>query len=203
MGTSEKRVALDADYFNKLTENDADGILFLKILQELDVSPVVHKYIYDEELFANCTAKKLVENGTIVVISYDEYLSKEQRDRYEIMFKLVYQRFNGEAFEENSHYDVYSYRKAGENLGEIRTALMAQYMNIGIMLSDDGAAKTYVENNMRIAGEAMVVRNIYDTLVIIGGKNDRAMKWSEIKGLAKRVFKNSDKKYKAIQAIWA
>lgn len=196
MANDIKEVAIDADFFRKFTENDRDGILFMKVMGELSRKPVIHEYVYEYELGDNATVKKLKEKGDIIVYTHDDYIKNEQA--YRALFDMAYQYFNYKSFTEN----VFTYHHEKESLGEIRTSIMAYYKGIDLFLSDDGGAKSFVMNRLSSRRNRIDVYNIYDTLKVIGTLENKQLKWSEVKGMAKAAFQKSKEKYDDINKIW-
>lgn len=198
--TKEKRqIAIDADFFNKFTEENPDGELFLSVMEEFDAFPIMHEYVYGYELAANATVKKLKSEHKIKIIKDDDYLkTPESREKYENDFKRAYKILNGTDL---TCPDVFKYCHQKENLGEIRSALMAIRINVDLFMSDDGGAKTFVTQHLSSRRHRLTVYNIFDTLKIIGEKDDKTIQWKQIKGFAKRVIKSKDK-VEVINQIW-
>lgn len=96
--------------------------------------------------------------------------------------------------------DIYTYHHEKENLGEIRTALMALYLNINLMMSDDFEAKQYISNRLSSKRHPIKVYNIYDTLLVLSDCKGRQLQWNNIKGLSKYLFSNT--KYASIREKW-
>lgn len=193
MSNDEKKVAVDTDFFLKLTEND-DGTLFIKLMNELNRQAVMHTYVYNEELFNSHIAKKLVEQGVIKVIEYDDFLTDDRRS-YERNFKNLYYLFHAEDFSG----DIYTYSKKKDDLGEIRSALMVQCMNIDLMVSEDTKAKYIIQNRLSSSRHPIKVYNLFDTFCCIANSN-KSIKWKDIKGLAKKNMKT--KKYEELNQMW-
>lgn len=157
----------------------------------------MHKYVLEEELFCNPTVKELVEKGYIEIIDYNDFLNPRNKSDYEDKFNNFYKTFNSQEFSGN----IYTYRHAGENLGEIRSSLMAWYLGIEILMSDDKAAKYYVTERLSSRRRKIYVYNVYDILITIGQKNDKKIRWEEVKATAKAAFGTSDK-YNDIVNVW-
>lgn len=198
MAEEKREVAIDADFFKKLTEKDVSGELFLKIMDELNISPVMHEYVYSYELNGNPTARKLKESGIIKIYNYPDYINASNGQAYQSNFERAYDYFNAKKFKG----DVYSYHHSEESLGEIRTSLMALYLKIDLFMSDDGDAKSFVTNRLSSRRHKITVYNIYDTLVELHNLENLSIKWSEVKGMAKRVFERAMYKYDAINELW-
>lgn len=193
MADDKKKVAVDTDFFLKVTEND-DGTLFINLMNELNRQAVMHEYVYREELFANKIANNLVEQGVIQIIEYDDYLQDDRRS-YERNFRNLYYLFHAENFNGN----IYTYSKKNDDLGEIRSALMAQSMNIDLMVSDDTKAKSIIENRLSSSRHPLKVFNLFDAFYSIAGSSI-SIKWQQIKGLAKKNIKK--KQYEKLNEEW-
>lgn len=198
MQEERKKIAIDADYFNKFTEMNPDGQLFLKVMDEFQAFPVMQEYVYSYELAGNPTARLLVEQGKMQVLDYSDYLP-DNKSNYENMFLRAYQALNFQHFDTRK-CNVYTYHHEKENLGEIRTALMAFYLRIEVMMSDDGGAKSYISKNVSSRRHPLTVYNIFETLMMIGRLSNRRMKWGDIKGMSKRIF--SKDLYEKINEAW-
>ncbi|AKN34245.1 hypothetical protein Ccar_24315 [Clostridium carboxidivorans P7] len=198
LAEDKREVVIDTDFFIKFTEKDSTGKLFIKIMNEMNVTPVMHHYVYTEELMGNSTAKQLVESGSIKVYNHSDFLNQSNEERYKENFKKAYKAFNYQDFAG----DVFTYRHDKESLGEIRSSLMAFHMGIGIFMSDDGGAKKYVVNQLSSRKHKISVYNVYDTLKNIGEKQVKYLSWSEIKATAKFAFEKIPEKLEEINNIW-
>lgn len=195
---AKKLVAIDTDFFLKLTEDGKNGELFIMIMQNLHIKPVMHQYVYEEELYCNPLAKEMFEIGELQVFAYEDYLEEADRADYEAAFQAAYKYFNGDQFREN----VYTFKCKKRSLGEIRTILMAVYLGINAFMSDDGGAKAYVKSHIHSSRHPLVVYNIYDTCCLLAGQEDQNIKWQELKGMAKRVLRGRQHLYNDLCTIW-
>ena len=114
--TNEKRkVAIDADFFNKFTECDPSGEFFLKIVNELNIMPVMHSYIVEYELAGNPTAKKLIDEKKITVYDYSDYVNEDNEQSYNENFRRAYRTLNYQEFDGKGK-DEFTYHRRKENL---------------------------------------------------------------------------------------
>lgn len=194
MTNDMKEVVIDADFFRKVTEKDKDGILFLKIMSELGRKPVMQEYVYDYELADSATVKKLVGDSSITIYSESDYITDDRS--YRMWFEALYQAFNYKQFVG----DVRQYHHEKENLGEIRSSLMAFYKGIDLFMSDDGEAKRYITNKLSSSRHKIDVYNVYDALERIGKMESRNLKWRNVKGMAKHVL--DEQRYEKLNEIW-
>jgi hypothetical protein len=177
----KREVVIDTDYFKKFTEKCPSGELFLRIMDEMNVSPVMHSYVYTEELMDNRTAIELVEKNEIKIYNYSNFIDENNINDYEDKFKRAYKDFNFKEFDRN----IYEYRHDKESLGEIRSTLMAWYMNINIFMSDDREAELFVTGKLSNHRRKIIVYNVYDTLKEISLKSTKNIRWSDVKATAK------------------
>lgn len=198
MENSKGQAVIDADFFIKLTEKDSSGELFLRVMEEMGYCPIMHQYVLDEELLGNQTAKQLVEKGHIKVLDHNDFLTSKIKNDYEEKFKNLYKCFNSQDFTG----DVYTYRHCQQNLGEIRSSLMAWYLGIDILMSDDKSAKYYITSRLSSRRHRIEVYNVYDALKMIGQKRIKKIKWSEVKVTAKAAFAIKEDWYNEIYHIW-
>ena len=194
------QVAVDTAFLSKLTEKDQRGVLFKNIMLQMGRSPVVHQYVYEEELLGNTAARKLVEEGSVRVVKFEEFLKDQSdKDQYDRLFRQAYKGMNG--LELSPKEDIFTYRHDKENLGEIHTALMAQHLNIDLMVSHDAGAKKYIEEHMSSRRHRLIVWNIQDVFAGLASLDRSLVKWSDIKGVAKRLF-GQDERYHMIRDCW-
>lgn len=198
MAEARREVAIDADFFRKFTEKDKDGQLFLKVMDVLNIQPVMHEYVYEYELAGDSTVKLLKKNGAIKVYTYSDFINETNKSNYEAQFAKAYKYFNYSKYIE----DIYAYHHEKESLGEIRTSLMAFYMGIDLFMSDDGAAKAFVTNRLSSRRHRIEVYNVYETLEWIYRTGSTTIKWSDIKGMAKNAFAMAMYKYDKINKLW-
>ena len=128
------------------------------------------------------------------VVGESDYITDDRA--YQIWFESVYQVFNYKQFVG----DVRQYHHEKENLGEIRSSLMAFYKGIDLFMSDDGEAKRYITNKLSSSRHKIDVYNVYDTLERIGKMEGRNIKWRDVKGMAKRVL--DEQRYEELNKIW-
>lgn len=144
--------------------------LFLNICRELNMEPVVHTYVYEQEMFSLKESRELVSEGKMRVIDYPDFLKNEfERTMYERNFEDLYHQMNGEQIV-YKNCDVFSYRGGQENLGEIHSILLAMFCRYNVFLSNDGGAKEIAWSNMK---SKVHVYNIIDVFERIAQKENR------------------------------
>ena len=147
---SKKEAIVDTCFFNKLSNNGKNIEAFKKVLVDLEYKPVVHPYIAEKELDVFPQFNKLIEEGFIRKAEYSEFI--EDEDDAEL-----YEQYFPELYEEMREYleikgskkrieklaipkgqTIYTYRRAGMSLGDVHMILMAFFMRLPIILSEDG-----------------------------------------------------------------
>ena len=147
---SKKEAIVDTCFFNKLSNDGKNIEIFKKVLVDLDYKPVVHPYIAEKELDVFPHFNKLVEEGFIRKAEYSEFI--EDEDDAEL-----YEQYFYELYEEMREYleikgskkkieklvipkgqTIYTYRRASMSLGDVHMILMAFFMRLPIIFSEDG-----------------------------------------------------------------
>jgi len=162
----KERVVVDTDFCKMITEKNgrpSDSKLFKSIFTTLNLQPVLHQFVYEKELFDNPVIGSLVNSGFIEVINYDnvDFIPEEwMKDHYRGIFSEFYKFMNGCDFPVEC--DVFTFRKAHSNLGEIHSLILAQFMNIPVFMSDDNGAKKLAEQKMDTKSFLVKVENLCD-----------------------------------------
>lgn len=200
-----KYVVVDTDYFNFITNNLSNTDLFIKIMEVLDYTPVMHEFVYRQELHEHSKVKNLIENSKLEIYNYDSLTSsKKEKKEYDRIFRYSYKELNGKEFDNSKSVKEYHHEK--ENLGEIHSVIMAKLNGYDLMMSNDGPAKFFIENKLNSSKNQIHVVNIEKTFNLLISPDNGSIKWSDIKGVLSK-YKNSvsakDKdKYDRIHEIW-
>ena len=133
------KAVIDADFFIKMTAYDTAGELFLQLMEDLDLQPVMHQYVAEVELKNIELVQKLVGKQKIQIIKYADYIDVSSKEDYREYFLRAYERMN--RFDFPDEEDIYTYHAQDESLGEIRSIYMAKIMGFPIFMSDDRLAR--------------------------------------------------------------
>ena len=150
---------IDCDFFNHITESSKDIKNFEALIKDLNIQPIVHEYVYKEELFSNNCAKKMLECGLLKEEKFDDFINEKNKNEYIRYFETFYKYANGMdiVYKKNNYK---TYRKSGENLGEIHSLCLALIKVYPMFLSDDSGAKRLnasIEKKSKI-----MIKNIYE-----------------------------------------
>ena len=140
MGKTE--VIVDTCFLQKLSSEGKAIDNIKKVLTELEYIPVVHPYIYEHELSLHSNFVRLVEEGYIRVIQYSEF-QKDATDKqtYEAYYDVLYEEMNSpKQVEElclHKGQTIYNTHKQGSSMGDVHMILMASYLQMPILLTED------------------------------------------------------------------
>lgn len=154
---------------------------FKRIIEELNYRPVIHPYIANHELDMFDGLQILEKEGFVRIAKYGEFLQcKIDEQLYEEYFQPAHDELR-EKLEQSSKgksieplilpkgASVLKYHKAGMSLGDVHLILMASFVGIPIILTDDsdiellkGIAKkySYSQHEIEIMGSIEVLEKI-------------------------------------------
>ena len=204
MSDCNRRIVIDSDFFQKITTND-NGEMLKKLMSEYNAIPVMHEYVANKELDNNTKAQKLINEGFIKIIYYDdaEFLNKDEffEENYKNAFIDAFKFCNGEE-PDLSKCSLRDYRKAKHNMGEIHSSIMALYLRLEIFMSDDNGAKQYVKQKINTERFKLKVLNLKDTFLEIAKKTNKSITYKEFKEATKgqKIIKKDDKD--KIKSAW-
>lgn len=162
MGDQIKAV-IDADFFNKATEYDKGTYFFMQLMRDLNMYPVMHRFVADTELKSNPYLPTLISNRQLTVIDYEDYLlSDKDREEYDEYFRNAYERLNRFPFPVKE--DIYKYTQPRESLGEIRSLYMALKNNYSYFMSDDSDSR-FLAKNFFSRKHVIDIMSLYEALV--------------------------------------
>lgn len=192
---SKKEAIVDTCFFNKLSNNGKNIEALKKVLVDLDYKPVVHPYIAEKELDVFPHFNKLVEEGFIRKAGYSEFI--EDEDDAEL-----YEQYFPELYEEMREYleikgskkrieklaipkgeTIYTYRRAGMSLGDVHMILMAFFMRLPIILSEDGDIeflRFFAKRKISSNSYNLDIYNVMDLIMMIAQKEDTIFSKKEL-----------------------
>jgi hypothetical protein len=192
---SKKEAIVDTCFFNKLSNDGKNIEAFKKVLMDLDYKPVVHPYIAEKELDVFPNFNKLVGEGFIRKAEYNEFIEDEDdKDLYEQYFSELYEEMREyleitgakkqiEELKIPKGQTIYTYRCAGMSLGDVHIILMAFFMRLPIILSEDGDIE-FLRSvaNRKISGDAycLDIYNVMDLIMMIAQKEETTFSKKEL-----------------------
>ena len=213
MGKTE--VIVDTCFLQKLSSEGKAIDNIKKILAELEYIPVVHPYIYEHELSLHSYFVRLVEECYIRVIQYNDF-QKDAADKqsYEAYYDVLYEemRLTLEAMNSpkqveklclHKGQDIYNTHKQGSSMGDVHMILMASYLQIPILLTEDSdieMLRDIAKRRMRLGQYSLQILNGVQLIEEIAKKQDSSISVKEIESILKAMRER--KVVSNIKTVW-
>lgn len=148
----DNEVVVDTCFLEKMTGEGKHIEDMKRILATLDFKPVVHPYMAKHELSVKSYLKELVDSGYIRVVAWEEFIPDESdRVMYEWYMYEYYEELRLYLHNTNSRKQIkplnkteidskgtiFDYRYASSSLGDVHMILMAVFMKLPIILTED------------------------------------------------------------------
>lgn len=211
MSNTLREVIIDTDFLNKITQapNIKDGEdLFKRTMIELNAKPVVHYYVAERELMVNNPiAKELLDSGYLKVYQKEDIVKDEEEEKlYEDNFRKWYNYLNVDSWLEKN-VDVFTLKRAQHSLGEIHSVLMAYFLNLDIIMSDDSDAADLVEYS---GVKNVDVWNLVKVYSYIGSKACKNITLKEVENIIRcenpddsiKHKKKKKERYRKVKEVW-
>ena len=198
MGKTE--VIVDTCFLQKLSSEGKRIDNIKRVLDELEYIPVVHPYIFQHELSLHSYFKRLVEEGYLRVIQYNEFL-KDASDKqsYEAYYETLYEDMRlalkalggSKQIEKLSLHKgqtIYSMHKQGGSMGDVHMILMASYLRMPILLTEDSdieLLRDIAKRRMQLGQYSLQILNAVQLIEKIAQKRDSAITVKEIEAILK------------------
>lgn len=198
MGKTE--VIVDTCFLQKLSSEGKRIDNIKRVLAELEYIPVVHPYIFQHELSLHSYFKRLVEEGYIRVIQYNEF-QKDASDKqsYEAYYEILYEdmRFALEALGGPKQIEklslhkgrtIYNTHKQGSSMGDVHMILMASYLQMPIILTEDSdieLLRVIAKKRMQLGQYSVQILNAVQLIEKIVQKRDSSITVKEIEAILK------------------
>lgn len=212
---SKKEAIVDTCFFNKLSNDGKNIEAFKKVLVDLHYKPVVHPYIAEKELDVFPHFNKLVEEGFIRKAEYSEFI--EDEDDAEL-----YEQYFPELYEEMREYleikgskkqieklvipkgqTIYTYRRAGMSFGDVHMILMAFFMRLPIILSEDGDIeflRSVAKRKISSDSYNLDIYNVMDLIMMIAKKEDTTFSKKELEKVVLEVKERA--RLSEVKQVW-
>lgn len=211
MNNSSKEAIIDTDFINKITQapDVADGReLFIRTMDELGIRPVVHYYVATREMVVcNPVVQELIDSGYIKVYNKNDFIHNEEDESlYVDYFRKWYNFLNLEQPLEKE-VDVFTLFRARHSLGEIHSTLLAYFLKLDMIMSDDSDAKELVSYS---GLPGVKVWNLVDVYSYIGQKEEKSITLKEVESIIRsknprdsaKQKKIKKEKYNKVKDIW-
>lgn len=213
MGKTE--VIADTCFLQKLSSKGKAIGNIKKVLTELEYIPVVHPYIYEHELSLHSYFVRLIEEGYIRVIQYSEF-QKDAMDKqtYEAYYDVLYEEMRQTLETMNSPKQVeelclhkgqtiYNTHRQGSSMGDVHMILMASYLQMPIILTEDsdiGMLRDIAKRRMRLGQYSLQILNGVQLIEEIAKRQDSSITVKEIEVILKAMRERNV--VASIKAVW-
>ena len=208
-------VIVDTCFLQKVSSEGKEIDNIKKILTELEYIPVVHPYIYEHELSLYSYFERLVKEGYMRVIKYNEF-QKDATDKqfYEAYYEELYEdmRLALEALGGPKQIEklslhkgqtIYNMHKQGSSMGDVHMILMAAYLQMPILLTEDSdieLLRDIAKRRMRLGQYSLQIFNGVQLIEKIAQKKDPSITVKEIERILKAMRERGA--VSSIKTIW-
>lgn len=212
---NKTEVIVDTCFLQKLSSEGKSPHNIKKLLDELGYAPVVHPYIYKHELSLHSYFVKLVEEGYMRVVPYDEFIKDEvDKKSYEEYYGILYEemRVSLEVMGSPKQIEklcvhkgktIYDTHKQGSSMGDVHMILMASYLQMPILLTEDSdieLLRDIVKRRMSLGQYSLKILNCVESIEEIAKKRDSSITMKELEGILKAIGER--KEVSKIKEIW-
>mgnify|MGYP003307534078 CR=1 FL=1 len=192
-----KKVIVDTDFMNYMSRGK-DGIdyYFNKIVNDLNLIPVVHEFLYNKEMMGNPLVSKLVKEGKLTVIKYEDFLEDVDDPYYSNLFADLY-RYCNERPLNYGKSNFRTYQEVEANLGEIHSVILALYTGYPLFFSNDNGSKTMARTKINTSQYQLDVKNVMDIFDDIAIMKNKTLTKKDFVNLTK----GDDSRKRRIQEI--
>ena len=199
---NKKEVLIDTGFLEKLSCNGKNLEVFKKVLTDLEYKPVVHPYIAANELDMYTYFDNLVTEGFIRIANYNEFLyDDEDRTIYQSFFIDIHNMLREylkaaggkkqlEKLVLQTGQNVFTYRKALMSLGDVHMILMAFFMRMPVVLTEDAdidILRSITRRKMERESYTLEIYNAVDLLIMIANKENTVFMKSDLVNIIKSI----------------
>lgn len=203
---SKPEALVDTCFLQKFSKDGKNVGMLKKILENLDFRPVIHPYIWENELKIFSYMEKLKEEGWFRIASYDEFLLddddaelyKQQFSELYILLGEYYEMINSKkhvsALPDNC--DIFTFRKAESSIGDVHVILMASYSQIPVIFTEDGditALKSIAQRKIQTESYQMEIYDALGALELIIKKPDCPFSKKEVEKILNELQKRKER----------
>lgn len=210
-------VIVDTCFLQKLSSEGKAIDNVKRILTELEYIPVVHPYIYEYELSLYSYFVRLVKEKYIRVISYNEFQKdtadkQTYEDYYDVLYEemiLTLEAMNSPkqieklCLHKHKGQTIYNTHKQGSSMGDVHMILMASYLQMPILLTEDSdieMLRDIAKRRMRLGQYSLQILNGIQLIEEIAKKQDASISIKEIESILKAMKKRDA--ISSIKRVW-
>lgn len=208
-------VIVDTCFLQKVSSEGKSVDNIKKVLAELEYIPVVHPYIYEHELSLHSYFVRLVDEGYIRIIQYNEF-QKDESDKqsYEAYYDVLYEemRLTLDAMKGPKKVEklclhkgqtIYNTHKQGSSMGDVHMILMASFLQMPILLTEDSdieMLRDIAKRRMHLGQYSLQIFNGVQLIEELARKQDSSITPKEIESILKAMGERG--KVSSVKEIW-
>lgn len=159
------KVIVDTDFLNHILNTPNGEDVMQKIIDFYGYELVMHPWVYAREIKGINTAADTYVQKHVEVLEYSDFLKTEDDEAlYEIYFLDLHRNMNRNESVDGSYRSFKTYNRAGKNLGEIHSVILARFSEIPLLLSDDYNAKEIAAKRINADGYLLDVKKSFDIM---------------------------------------
>lgn len=213
MGKQE--VIVDTCFLSKMSSDGASPDNIKKVLDALDYTPVVHRYVADQEMNVLGYLEKLIKEGYIRVVDKNEFIKDESDEiMYTKSFAILYKEMQ-EYLEAKGGLKqipdlvipdgetVFTHRQAGSSMGDVHMILMAAFMKLSIILTEDSdidLLRAIAARRFKYFGFSFQIYNALELIEFIAQKKEVDIGHKELEQLVRQI--GARKSWADINKMW-
>jgi len=209
------KAVIDTCFLKKISSDGKHVDNLKKVLEELDYKPVVHPYCAEHELKLVDAYKSLIEEGYIEVIPYSEFIptpthEKLYKKQFEELFKELKKYIDSKKHSKKSmpnfdfaKDDIFSSHKVGSSLADVHTVLMAYYLGLPVVLTEDSDIsylKTVSDQKFKLKAYKITIYNALDLIIKIASNPECGIQKNELEAILDQM--GGRKHRHDVRAIW-
>lgn len=206
---------VDTCFLQKLSSEGKNIDNIKRVIDELSFALVCHPYIARHEFGLYSYLQNLVKTGYIREIPYDEFIKDElDKELYEAYYEQLYEDFRQflkmkdgpkqiEKLELAPGTSIYDMHKQGSSMGDVHMLLMAMFMRLPIVLTEDSDIEilsTLAKKRIDVGSYTLKIYDAVDLLKEIAAKDESSITKKDLEkilnDLGKRQYRSE------IKTIW-
>lgn len=189
------KVIVDTCFLQKLSSGGKNTANIRIVLDELNYIPVAHPYIAKQELSLNSSLDKLVKEGYIEVIEYDEFIRDDfDKQLYEGYFVALYEDLRAyleakggpkqmKALNLDKGQTIYDTHMQGSSMADVHMILMASFLRLPILITEDSdieLLRTMSRKKMKLGDYSLQIYSAIDLVKEIARKKETSVSKKEL-----------------------
>lgn len=192
------QVIVDTDFLNHIIKTP-NGVNVLECITKFfDYKLVMHPWVYEREIKNLFRDVQEYVDKNVEVLKYEHFLQNDDDHLiYDKYFKELYEEMNRKSLELGNQTSI-TYKKSGENLGEIHSVILSLFTDIPLLLSDDYNAKEIAAKRINSTGYTLEVKKSFDVICEVVNKDRSLLKKEDVINIINNYKEQSQKDSKKI-----